>query len=214
MTTSLLRDRIYGKLKKQLIKGSLEPGTFLSARKLAVQLGVSNTPVRSALERLETEGFVTVSPQQGIIVCELSIAQINDHFEIREALECSVVRKLAKGLTPEQTEILRDNLQTQQERLDQQDVMRSMKVDSRFHLLLCEFLGNQEIIRAMSRVRDNYFRMTLRAKKQDWNRMKASVEEHHGIADAIMKGDGVLAAKLVAAHLENSRRCILIPDIQ
>lgn len=212
MATSLLRDKVYGKLKKQLIKGSLGPGTFLSARKLAAQLGVSNTPVRSALERLEAEGFVTVSPQQGIIIHELSVAQINDHFGIREALECSVVRKLTNGLTTEQTELLHDNLQNQQERLDQRDVMRSMEVDSQFHLLMCEFLGNEEIIRAMLRIRDNYFRMTLRAAKQDWDRMKTSVEEHHGIAKAVIKGDGALAAKLVAGHLENSRRCILMPE--
>jgi DNA-binding GntR family transcriptional regulator len=91
----LLKEQAYQQLKQMLVDGTYVPGTFLSERRLAEQLGMSKTPVRAALERVEAEGYVTVSPQQGIVVRELSLREIKEHFEIRMALETHIVRRLA-----------------------------------------------------------------------------------------------------------------------
>src|SRR5262245_22898698 len=111
---SLLKERAYDEIKRRIMTGDCTPGTFLSERQMALQLGMSKTPVRAALERLEQEGFVTISPQQGIIVRDLSIHEIADQYEIRAALETFVARSLAGRLTPAQVERLRDNLRAQQ----------------------------------------------------------------------------------------------------
>ena len=65
---SFLKERAYDDIKKRLLSDAYPPGTFLSERQLALSLGMSKTPVKAALERLESEGFITVSPQQGIVV--------------------------------------------------------------------------------------------------------------------------------------------------
>src|SRR5580700_8790566 len=84
---SFLKDRAYERIKSRLLNNDYPPGTFLSERQLAENLGMSKTPVKAALERLESEGLIAVSPQQGIVVRELSVHEIADLYEIRAALE-------------------------------------------------------------------------------------------------------------------------------
>src|SRR5262245_51497417 len=92
---SLLKDRAYEKIKTQLLTDEFPPGTFLSERRLAGSLGMSKTPVKAALERLATEGFLSISPQQGIVVRQPSIQEIADLYEIRAVLESYALRTLA-----------------------------------------------------------------------------------------------------------------------
>src|SRR5215216_6564500 len=84
---SLLKDRAYERIKQRLLNNDYPPGSFLSERQLAENLGMSKTPVKGALERLEAEGLISVSPQQGIVVRELSVHEIADQYEIRAVLE-------------------------------------------------------------------------------------------------------------------------------
>src|SRR5262245_27959269 len=95
---SFLKERAYERLKHGLLNNDYPPGTFLSERQLAENLGMSKTPVKAALERLESEGFITVSPQQGIVVRELSVSEIADLYEIRAALESFTLKSLAGKL--------------------------------------------------------------------------------------------------------------------
>src|SRR5215471_20538734 len=110
---SFLKDRAYEKLKLRLLNNDYPPGSFLSERQLAENLGMSKTPVKAALERLEAEGYISVSPQQGIVVRELSVHEIADQYEIRAALESYTLRTLAGKLTPDQVARVRANLQAQ-----------------------------------------------------------------------------------------------------
>src|SRR5262252_182499 len=99
---SFLKEQAYERLKRGLLNNDYPPGSFLSERQLAENLGMSKTPVKAALERLESEGFIAVSPQQGIVVRELSVQEIADQYEIRAALESYAVRTIAGQLTEEQ----------------------------------------------------------------------------------------------------------------
>jgi len=121
-----MKRQAYTILKHLLVTRPVAPGTFLSERQLSKQLGMSNTPVRAALERLEAEGFVAISPQQGIVIRELSIPEIADLYELREALEPFVVRRLTGNLTDEQIRRLYLNLDDQRESLEVSDVHRNI----------------------------------------------------------------------------------------
>src|SRR5262245_64625446 len=110
---SFLKDRAYEGIKQRLLNSDYPPGSFLSERQLAESLGMSKTPVKAALERLESEGFITVSPQQGIVVRELSVGEIADQYEIRAALESYTLRTLAGRLTVDQVAQVRANLKAQ-----------------------------------------------------------------------------------------------------
>lgn len=107
----LFKNRAYDKLKSRFFNNQYEPGTNLSERQLAEELGMSKTPVKTALERLEMEGFITVSPQSGIVVRELSDAEIADIYDVRIALEGFVLKSIAGKLSPGQIELWSQNLE-------------------------------------------------------------------------------------------------------
>ena len=93
---ALLKDRAYADLKVLIQSGEFPPNTFLSERQLVARLGMSKTPIRSALEHLEAQGLVVVSPQQGIVVTDLSVREITDLFDVRSAIEPFVAARLAE----------------------------------------------------------------------------------------------------------------------
>jgi len=202
----LLKDDAYERLKQLIQTQVFKPGTFLSERELAARMGMSKTPVRSALERLQTEGFVQISPQQGAVVREPSLHEIVDMIDLRIALEPYVLRRLVGRLSPQQLQRLRENLKQQEWVVEAHDVRRCTQLDADFHLMFCEFLGNQEIVRLMRSLRDRLFRTVLRIFTQDVARIRNSYREHLAIVDALEAGDGDQAAGLLVTHLEYSKR--------
>lgn len=198
-----MKQLAYDQLKRLIMSGELPAGAVLSARQLAVDLNMSKTPVHSAVERLEADGFVTLAPQQGVVVREISAKDIVDQFEMRQALEPFVVRRLAGTLTQEQIERLRDNLSEYRERCDRGDLDGLIRADAEFHQLLCQLLGNNEITRAMSQIQDKVHRAIYRVLKQFPTRATEAYQEHHAILDAMIAGDGQRAAELAGQHLED-----------
>jgi DNA-binding GntR family transcriptional regulator len=205
----LLKERAYGEIKKRILAGGCAPGSFLSERQLALQLGVSKTPVRAALSRLEQEGFVTISPQQGVIVRDLSIHEIADQYEIRVALETFVVRNLAGRLTAAQVGLLRANLDAQAANCHDCDVDKGIALDAEFHMLLCDFLGNQEIVRVMGQLRAKIHRVISQVVKINPGRVASSYQEHQAIAAAVIDGDAPLAVRRIEEHLEYGKMHLL-----
>jgi DNA-binding GntR family transcriptional regulator len=205
----LLKERAYAEIKRGILSGRLAPGSFLAERQLAAQLGMSKTPVRSALERLESEGFLSISPQQGAIIRDLSVPEIADQYEIRMAIEAFVVRTITGKLTPAQVGLVRANLAAQQANLAAGDVARGVALDEEFHGLFCEFLGNQEILRVMGQLRDKTHRVIFRVFTINGDRMLQSYEEHRAIAEAVLQGEAALAATRVEEHLRVGMKALL-----
>jgi DNA-binding GntR family transcriptional regulator len=208
----LLKERAYDQLKGLILDGSLAPGTFLAERQLAARLGMSKTPVRSALERLESEGFISISPQQGAIIRDLSLGEVADQYEIRVALETVVARNLAGRLGGEQVARVRANLEAQRQNLGVGSVERGVALDEEFHALFCVFLGNREILRVMGQLGDKVHRVISRAFTINTSRMVSSYEEHRGIAEAIFDGDAALAARRIEEHLQYGKLALLVPN--
>jgi DNA-binding GntR family transcriptional regulator len=207
----LLKERAYAEIKERILRGDFPASTFLSERHIASELDMSKTPVRAALERLELEGFVTISPQQGIIVRDLSVHDIADQYEIRAALETYVVRTVAGRLTPAQVGRLQANLDAQEANCGTGDVQRCVALDAEFHNLFCEFLGNQEILRVMGQLRAKVHRVIARVFTLNAARMASSYREHRAITEAVLRGDAALAARRVEEHLEYGKQCLLSP---
>src|SRR5262245_6520810 len=110
----LMKEHAYEQIKRGILCDDYPPGTFLSERQLAERLQMSKTPVKAALERLELEGFITVSPQRGIVVRNLTIDEIADIYETRAVLEAYTLRAVAGRLTAGQEEKLRASLRVQE----------------------------------------------------------------------------------------------------
>lgn len=209
---SLLKDRAYERIKERLLNNDYPPGSFLSERQLAENLGMSKTPVKAALERLESEGFLSVSPQQGIVVRELSVHEIADQYEIRAALESYTLRALAGRLGPDQVARVRGNLKAQGRlRGSGEDVSKGVELDAAFHLQFAEFLGNGEILRVMVQLRERMQRVVTQVFRICPTRVEGSYEEHSAIAAAVIDGNGARAAELIVRHLELGKQLILSP---
>jgi DNA-binding GntR family transcriptional regulator len=170
---------------------------------------MSKTPVKAALERLEAEGFIAVSPQQGIVVRELSVGEIVDQYEIRVALESYTLRAVAGRLTPDQAARVRANLNAHARLRGTRDVALGVDVDAEFHFQFAEFLGNGEILRVVGQLREKMRRVVTEVFRRSPPRIDASHDEHEAIAAAVLGGDGDQAAALVVRHLELGKSLLL-----
>ena len=197
----LLKDRAYSELKQLIQDVTFEPGAFLSERQLAGHLGMSKTPVKAALERLEMEGFIAVSPQQGIVVRELSVHEVAEQFEIRLTLESHVLRSVAGQLDDEQAAALKNSLKQQKQAAKRRDVAELVALDAEFHMLFCQFHGNREITRVMSQLREKIHRVIGRVYQQQPSRLGSSCDEHEAIVAAVLAGDADLSAQRLEEHL-------------
>ena len=175
----------------------------------SAQFGMSKTPIRSALERLEAEGLVSVSPRQGIVVREPSIQEVADLFAIRLALERYVLESLAGRLTKEQVRRVKDNLRLQQQAVREDDLASMVQLDGEFHALFCEFLGNQEILRVIQQLRERMMLVIGLVFRQNTERMLPNWKEHASIAEAVIGGDADEAVARLKAHLEYGKQMLL-----
>lgn len=204
-----LKQLAYSKLKQLIISGEFAGGSVQSVRQLAAQLQMSKTPVQAAIERLESDGLVTLAPQQGVVVRELSVQDIVNHYEIRQALEPYVVRRLAGRLTKHQIDQLKSNLDEFRRCVSVTDSVGLMNVDAEFHQLLCGFVRNEEISRVMQQLRDKVQRVIFRVAEQFPERMGASCDEHGDIVEALIDGDEDQAAQHMFEHLGQGLRRFL-----
>jgi DNA-binding GntR family transcriptional regulator len=208
----LLADRAYDALKESLLSGKYPPGTFLSERQLARGLGMSKTPLKSALVRLEAEGFLRISPQQGIVVREPSAQEIVELFDLREAIESYVVQRIAGRLTPDQAARLKENVRQQERAVREDKVVDATRLDTEFHMLVCGFLGNREMLKTLARMREKLHLHILGNLTRRPERTADSTREHAGIAEALLQGKGARAAELVRRHLDYGRNFVLGQD--
>ena len=208
---SLLKNRAYELIKQRLLNNDYRPGSFLSERQLAEELGMSKTPVKAALERLEAEGFISVSPQQGIVVRELSVHEIADQYQIRAALESYAVRTVAGRLTADQVARARANLEAQARLRGTGDVAAGVQLDTEFHTQFIEFLGNREILRVVGQLREKMQQLVTQVFRLCPARMDTSHEEHTAIAAAVISGNGNDAAEVLIRHLEAGKQLLLSP---
>ena len=206
---NLLRDQAYENLKSLILSGQLGKMPFLSARSLAQQLEMSATPVRSAVERLEAEGFLSIGPQRGITLRELTTEEIADQYELRQALESLVLRKLAGKLKPEQKTALRENLAAHEASLKAKDVQEYIALDGDFHLLLAEFCGNADVERVLRQLRDRIYRVVLRVIEHMPGRVRKSIAEHRRIVTCLETGDADGAVAVLTEHLRGGLKALV-----
>jgi DNA-binding GntR family transcriptional regulator len=207
-TAPLLKDVAYQKIKENILDDKFPQGSFLSERELIEILQMSKTPIKNALVRLETEGFVTISSKQGIIINELSLNRIIDIYNLRLALETYICSQIAGKLTEEQCRKIEENLDVTEEMAMQLDIKGFTRADHDFHLLLCECLGNQEIYRILLNYQDHLQRITLLHLRKDPQRMQEFSQDHFKIYQSLKIGDQK-ASVLIEEHLQQSKQKLL-----
>lgn len=187
-------------IEEMIAVGTLKPGQHLDETELAARFGVSRTPVRETLITLASMGLVVIRPRRGAIVAELGPQQLVEMFEVMSELESTCGRLAARRMTPEEQRALLAAHQACQEALDAHEPDAYYYKNEVFHEAIYAGSHNQFLIeqtRNLYRRLRPYRRLQLRVR----NRLATSYHEHDGVVQAIMSGDGELAARLLREHV-------------
>jgi len=201
--TVSLADQVFERLENDIITGVYPRGELLTELKLVEQLGVSRTPIREALRRLEQERLIRESGK-GSVVLGITVEDLVDIMNIRQRTEGLAAYYATKNLTPEGLNILRQISELQEFYFTKKDVENLRQMDDRFHDTIYE-LSQRTIIRdillSLHRKTMRYRRISI----EDPGRLEHSIREHKAIFDAIASGNADLAAELTTRHIENAK---------
>lgn len=204
-----LRGQTYKILKNMIILRKVEPGKKICEETLAREIGVSRTPIREALCRLEHEGIVKIVPRRGAFVADPSQSNIKDILYLREVLEGLVVRLVTPTLTGETLRKLRECLEqllaTPEE---QREAIEYTDAEVEFHALLLSQCENQILNKVMEMVYAHLQIVRLRTVVLP-GRAKKSLEEHRLILEALEKRDAGQAEAMMRAHVASVRQAVL-----
>jgi DNA-binding GntR family transcriptional regulator len=203
-----LREVVFETLREAIIGGVLRPGERLMEIQLAEELGVSRTPVREAIRKLELEGFVVMIPRKGAYVSDISYKDIADIFEIRGALEQLAAGLACERITEEELENLERLLVQKKECIDGEDVEGMVEIDTQFHEALYRASRNDRLVQIVSNLREQIqrFRSTSLASP---GRMREAWEEHEKLVEAISERNIPLAQQLASEHIEFAENSFL-----
>lgn len=204
----LLSQKVYRALKTEIIKGSLKPGTKLLEGKIAKQMKVSRTPIREALRELAAEGFVKISPNQGVVVSNASIEDVQEVLQIRGVLEGLAARLATKIISEEEIKELEKYQKQMEYYTKKNDVLAFSEMDAEFHELILDICGNNRLIQIRKNLSDQAHRYRIRSLSVP-GRLKYSLKEHQEIVEALKRKNAEQADRLSQKHIENVLENIL-----
>ncbi len=201
-----LADKVFEQLEQDLISGHYTAGEILTEAKLSTALGVSRTPVREAVRRLEQEGLLRESGK-GMVVVGISRTDLEDIYEIRRRLEGLAASRAAESNDDEFLNKLQEIVELQEFYTARGDATNIQALDSRFHKIIYERCGG--ILRDTLSSLHRRIQRHRKDSVTDLARAKQAAAEHRAIFEAIAKGDGVLAEKLTVVHICNACQNIM-----
>ncbi|MEE9611846.1 MAG: GntR family transcriptional regulator [Desulfatiglandales bacterium] len=200
-----LRDQVYDILKRMIVLKEIKPGEKINEEELADKVGVSRTPIRETLCRLENEGIVRIIPRRGAFVVTLSREEIVEILQIREVLEGLVAQLASQNMDKRTLSRLKVCLEKINSSPDGDNkLLKYTPADMDFHSLLLEASKNKMLQNMMGIVNSHLQMIRLRTVVLP-GRAQKTVEEHFKVLDAIEKGDIKAAERLMRKHIQSVR---------
>ncbi|MCD7867296.1 MAG: GntR family transcriptional regulator [Clostridiales bacterium] len=203
-----LREVVFTTLRQAILKGELKPGERLMEIALAEKLGVSRTPVREAMRKLEQEGLVVMVPRKGAHVANITEKDLNDVLEVRMTLENMAIEKACKLIDEEGLERLRDAAETFERVTREDNLVHRAEADVEFHEAIYKAADNKRLNQALNNLREQIYRYRVEYLKEE-ETLEQLVKEHKEITEAISLRDVKRAQSIMYNHLENQRRAII-----
>lgn len=197
-----LRDVVFQTLRQAILRGELKPGERLMEIQLANKLGVSRTPIREAIRKLELEGLVLMIPRKGAEVAEITEKSLCDVLEVREALEILAVELACEKITKGQVADLKDAAKSFEETLKSTDVTMIAEADVAFHDVIYEATDNKRLIQLLNNLREQMYRYRVEYLKKQETYPKV-ISEHQELIRKIEKGDKHAASEIIREHIDN-----------
>ena len=162
-----LRDVVFNTLRQAILRGELKPGERLMEIQLANKLGVSRTPIREAIRKLELEGLVLMIPRKGAEVAEITEKSLRDVLEVRRALEELAVQLACEKITKEEIRELERVAKEFQQVVNSSDITEIAEVDVCFHDIIYTATDNQKLIQLLNNLREQMYRYRVEYLKRD-----------------------------------------------
>jgi DNA-binding GntR family transcriptional regulator len=202
-----LRERVFERLRDDILSARLAPGTELHEVGLAGSLGVSRGPLREALGRLAAEGLVTITPRRGAVVTKLTRREFVEAYQVREALESLAVRLSVPKLTDADRALLHELHEKMVSFARDGDVGGFFEDNRRFHEVFVRASGNERLQRMHAQLIDQMGRLMSKSHELRGG-LAQSVAEHGAILEAVDAGDAERAARLLEEHIEVPQRVL------
>lgn len=203
-----LRDVVFNTLRQAIIKGDLKPGERLLEIQLSEKLGVSRTPVREAIRKLELEGLVIMAPRRGASVSGITVKHLQDVLEIRRALEELAVQLACERMSDEKLLIITKLQALLDNRKDSDDALELADIDEQFHEQIYQATNNPRLIQMLANLREQMYRYRLVYMKAKDTREKL-FNEHRNIIKAIEDNDVEAGRKAIREHIKSQEKAIL-----
>jgi GntR family transcriptional regulator, rspAB operon transcriptional repressor len=205
---SSMVNEVYSSLLTAILENRLGAGTALSQNKLATHLGVSRTPVREALLRLEIDGLVRRTPDAGFVVALITPDEVNEACDLLSTLDTFVYLRAAKTLSPEELEALLGLAQQLVRSAAAHDTDGWREADKRYHQMVSDAAANRFAAQYVQQVRHRVQRFWVEAPDFD-GRLRTCSQDHVALAEAMIAHDEVTLAETIDAHIERLRLNVL-----
>lgn len=203
-----LREMVYEELKMQILKGSIIPGTRMMEVDLAEEMGVSRTPIREAIRKLEKEGLVTIEPRRGAYASMISTEDMVEILEVRQDLEGLAAYFAADRMTKSQMEELKQVSNSYNEAVMQGNMEAMIKHDTRFHHIIVESCRNKILVQMIEQLQELVLRFRY-IYYDNFRRAENMPEEHEAIVAAIAEGNADKARAAADIHIERLKELVI-----
>lgn len=203
-----LREIVYEELKRQILIGEIAPGTRMMEVELADDMGVSRTPVREAIRKLEKEGLVSIEPRRGAYASDISIKDMVDVLEVRQDLEGMAAGLAAAKITEEEKAALKHTTDEYKKAVESGDVEEIIKWDEAFHKIIVGCSGNKTLVQLISQVQELALRFRY-IYYDDFSRFEGQPQEHKAIVDAILSGNAEKARVEADQHIARLKEFVI-----
>lgn len=203
-----LRDVVFNTLRQEILTGKLKPGERLMEIHLADKLGVSRTPIREAIRKLELEGLVIMIPRRGAEVAQISWKSLKDVLEVRRALDVLAIELACERMDHEKLELLYKACESFEAATKTKDTRKIAEADVVFHDIIVASTENKRLIQLVNNLSEQMYRYRFEYIK-DESQHDMLVQEHKEMYRSIQCKDKKAAAGVVKKHIDNQEEVII-----
>lgn len=203
-----LRDVVFNTLRRAILTGELKPGERLMEIHLANRLGVSRTPIREAIRKLELEGLVTMIPRRGAEVAQITEKSLQDVLEVRRALDALCVELACDRITSDEKEALKKACDDFERATQTGDATTIAAADVALHDIIVQATGNRRLIQLINNLSEQMYRYRFEYIKDEKGHENL-VNEHRMIYESILQCDKEKAAQAAKLHIDNQEKSII-----
>lgn len=194
-------------LREAILNGSLKPGQQLVETELAKEMGISKTPIREAIRRLDSEGLIEVVPHRGAVVTGFSREDYVEIYAIRSTLEALAARLAAKNITAAEIAELKEIVAESERLIKQGEYAAALDANTRLHDIIYRASRNKRLVDLLNQIGEYVHAMRLKAFKIP-GQAERSLHEHKEIVEALSNGDADRASDLIRLHIDRIGKAI------